>query len=59
VIGATDREGGRVLNDPHTPEAYAATVYKKLGIDRARPLYTANNRPVFLNQEAEPIAALF
>ncbi len=59
VIGATDREGGRVLNDPHTPEAYAASVYEKLGIDRARPLYTANNRPVFLNQDAEPIAALF
>lgn len=57
IIGSSDREGGFVTNEPHTPEDYAATVYAKLGIDRARPLYTANNRPVYLH-EGEPIAAL-
>jgi len=59
IIGATDREGGRVVNDPYTPEAYAATIFEKLGMDRSKPLYTANNRPVFLNQDAEPIRPLF
>src|SRR3954454_11176450 len=34
VIGRTDREGGRVVDQPHTPEDYAATIYEKLGIDR-------------------------
>ncbi len=58
VIGRTDREGGEVVSDGHTPEEYAATVYEKLGIDRTKPLYTSANRPVFLGHDAEPIAAL-
>lgn len=57
VIGSTDKEGGYVATDPHTPEDYAATVYEKLGIDRKKPLYTATKRPVYF--EGEPIAALF
>jgi hypothetical protein len=52
IIGSTDREGGYVASDPHTPEDYAATVYDKLGIDRVRPLYTSSNRPVFLHEGA-------
>ena len=58
VIGATDRDGGYVTSEPHTPEDYAATLFAKLCIDRARPLYTASNRPVFYH-EGEPIAAAF
>lgn len=58
VVGATDKEGGYVTNDPYTPEAYAATVYEKLGLDRSKPLYTASNRPVFIGQDADPIAAV-
>jgi hypothetical protein len=58
VIGSTDKDGGQVAADPYTPEAYAATVYEKLGIDRSKPLYTASNRPVFIGQEADPIPAL-
>jgi uncharacterized protein (DUF1501 family) len=55
VIGSTDKDGGQVTNDPHTPEAYAATVFEKLGIDRSKPLYTASDRPVFIGHEADPI----
>jgi hypothetical protein len=58
VVGSTDRDAGQVSNDPQTPESYAATVFAKLGIDRAKPLYTASNRPVFIGGDADPIAAL-
>lgn len=58
VIGATDKDGGHVASDPFTPEAYAATIYEKLGIDRTKPLYTSNNRPVFLGHDADPIPQL-
>lgn len=59
VIGATDKDGGYVTSQRHTPEDYAATVYEKLGIDRAKPLFTQANRPVFLSHAGEPIAGLF
>ncbi len=55
VIGQTDEEGGNVLDAPYTPENYASTVYEKLGIDRATPLYTSANRPMHFAQGAEPI----
>jgi hypothetical protein len=56
VIGRTDREGGHVLDQAHTPEDYAATIYEKLGIDRSVPLYTSSNRPVYFGHAGEPIA---
>lgn len=59
VIGSSDKEGGYVSNEPHTPEEYAATIYEKLGIDRGKPLYTSSHRPVFFGHGAEPIASLF
>ena len=55
VIGKTDDEGGYVLDSPHTPEEYAATIYEKLGIDRSKPLYTSANRPVYFAHHADPI----
>ena len=55
VIGRTDNEGGYVLDDPHTPEEYAATIYEKLGIDRSKPLYTSANRPVYFAYDDDPI----
>ncbi len=58
VIGSTDKDGGQVSNDPWTPEAYGATVLEKLGIDRAKPLYTSSNRPVFIGHDADPITPL-
>jgi hypothetical protein len=58
-IGSTDKDGGLVTSEPHTPEDYAATIYEKLGIDRSKPLYTSSNRPVFIGHDGDPIAALF
>jgi len=59
VIGRSDRAGGYVIETPFTPENYASTIYQKLGLDRNRPIYTANNRPVFFGHAAEPITQLF
>jgi len=58
VIGRTDKEGGHVLDQPHVPEDYAATLYEKLGIDRSRPLYTSSHRPVYFGHAGELIAEL-
>ncbi|HEX4611781.1 MAG TPA: DUF1501 domain-containing protein [Urbifossiella sp.] len=58
VVGRTDRDGGYVTEGAATPEDYAATVYEKLGIDRARPLYTSSNRPVYIGHAGSPLAAL-
>lgn len=58
VIGRSDKEGGYAVDEPHTPEDYAATIYEKLGIDRTRPLYTSSHRPVFFGHSGEPITAL-
>lgn len=58
VIGATDRDGGFIRDKPHTPQDYAATIYELLGIDRSRPVYTRDQRPVFLAGEGRPISEL-
>ena len=58
IIGRSDHEGGYVLDDPHTPEEYASTIYEKLGIDRSKPLYTSANRPVYFAHDADPIAGV-
>lgn len=59
VIGRSDKTGGYVIDDPHTPEDYAATIYEKLGIDRTQPIFTASNRPVYFGHGGKPITALF
>ncbi len=59
IIGSSDKDGGFVANNPHTPEDYAATIYEKLGINRNRPIYTPSNRPIFIAHNGEPIAELF
>ena len=38
VVGATDRDGGYITSSmAYTIEDYAATIFEKLGIDRAKP----------------------
>ncbi len=59
VIGKTDRDGGYVLDQAFTPDDYAATVYDSLGIDLAQPVYTRENRPVFLAHDGRPISRLY
>jgi hypothetical protein len=59
VIGRSDREGGLVVDNPHTPEDYAASIYEKLGIDRSQPLYTSSHRPVYFGHAGDLIPELF
>ncbi len=59
VIGQSDRDGGYVVSNAHTPEDYATTIYEKLGVDRDRPLHTAANRPVYFGHLGDPIPELF
>jgi len=59
AIGRTDRDGGYVLDQACLPEDVAATIYEKLGIDRHKPVYTPQDRPVFLAHNGQPIAPLF
>jgi hypothetical protein len=59
VIGASDRHGGYVTDRAYTPDDYAATLYRKLGMDLNEPLRTADNRPIFLAANGEPIREVF
>jgi len=59
VVGASDRHGGYVTDRPYTPNDYAATVYRKLGMDLRKPLRSIDNRPIFLAAEGEPIREVF
>ncbi len=54
VIGRTDREGGVPTDAEYFPEDVAATVYSKLGIPLDLITYTADERPIRLN-EGRPI----
>jgi len=59
VIGATDRLGGEVRDERYTPVDYAATVYRKLGIDTNQRLQLADGRPVDFTDEGRAIEELF
>jgi len=54
VVGRTDREGGVPTDAEYFPEDVAATVYTKLGIPLDLITYTADERPIRLN-EGRPI----
>jgi hypothetical protein len=58
IIGKSDKDGGYVQDQPHTPEDYASTIYEKLGMDRSKPLYTSSRRPVFVGHAGDPIPQL-
>jgi hypothetical protein len=58
VIGRTDRDGGSVQDQAYSLEDYGATVYDFLGIDRSQPVYTRENRPVYLAHDGQMILKL-
>ena len=45
VIGATDPHGAYPINDPQTPENFAATIYETLGIPRDAHFADPEGRP--------------
>lgn len=57
VVGASDRNGAYPTADPQTPENFAATIYRALGIPREANWYDATGRPYHVYQ-AEPMSGL-
>lgn len=58
VVGATDTKGYTAVDRILSPENFASTIYKKLGIDPGKILYTPNGRPTHLVSDATPISEL-
>ena len=59
VIGATDRAGYSAVDRVLSPENFASTVYRKLGIDPNSVYYTPQGRPTHLVSDGTPIDELF
>jgi hypothetical protein len=58
VIGATDRAGYSAVDRVLSPEHFASTVYRKLGIDPNKVYYTPQGRPTHLVSDGTPIDEL-
>ena len=59
VIGATDRDGGRVVETPIGPADVAFTILSALGIDPRKQLATADGRPVEILDSGRFVHELF
>ena len=59
VIGATDRAGYSAVDRVLSPENFASSIYRKLGIDPDKIYYTPLGRPTHLVSDATPISELF
>jgi hypothetical protein len=59
VVGATDRAGYSAVDRVLSPENFASTIYRKLGIDPDKVYYTPQGRPAHLVSDPTPIAELF
>ena len=59
VLGQTDRDGGQVVDSPIGPADVAFTIYRALGIDPHKHLYTPDGRPVPILAEGRQIEALY
>lgn len=57
VIGSTDPDGEKPPTDPINPQDLFATLFRVLGVDTTRELYTPQGRPIRLN-EGSPVARL-
>ena len=58
VVGATDIRGYSAVGRTHSPENFASTIYRKLGIDPGKILYTPQGRPTHLVSDPNPIREL-
>ncbi len=58
VVGATDRKGYSASKRVLSPENFASTIYRKLGINPDKILYTPEGRPVHLVSDPTPIREL-
>ena len=58
VVGATDRKGYSASKRVLSPENFASTIYRKLGINPDKILYTPEGRPIHLVSDPTPIREL-
>jgi uncharacterized protein (DUF1501 family) len=58
VVGATDRKGFAAVERVLSPENFASTIYRKLGIDPDKVLYTPEGRPTHIVSDGTPIKEL-
>lgn len=58
VVGATDRQGYSAVENVLSPENFASTIYRKLGIDPGQMLHHPDGRPVLLVRDPKPIKEL-
>ena len=58
VVGATDRQGYSAVDRVRSPENFVSTIYRKLGIDPDKILYSPQGRPTHLVSDPTPIAEL-
>lgn len=58
VVGATDRGGYSAVENVYAPENLVSTVYRKLGIDPDKIVYTPTGRPAHLVSDPRPIPEL-
>ena len=59
LVGETDKEGGYITSPKaYTIEDYAVTIYEKLGIDTAKPVYTPAGRPIYPGKDGHAIGEL-
>ncbi|MBC8356877.1 MAG: DUF1501 domain-containing protein [Planctomycetes bacterium] len=60
VVGETDKDGAYVISPmAYTVEDYGATVFAKLGIDVEEPIFTPEDRPIFLAKGGRAIPEVF
>ena len=60
IVGETDPDGAYVTSSTaYTVEDYAASVFAKLGININEPIYTPEDRPIFLAKGGRTIPELF
>jgi hypothetical protein len=58
IVGATDRGGYSAVDNVKSPENFASTIYRKLGIDPGQMLYTPQGRPTHLVSDPTPITEI-
>jgi hypothetical protein len=58
IVGATDRNGYAAVDRVCSPENFASTIYRKLGIDPGKIFYTPQGRPTHLVSDPTPIREL-
>jgi hypothetical protein len=58
IVGSTDKNGYAATEKIYAPENLVSTVYRKLGIDPDKILYTPTGRPTHLVSDPHPISEL-